>query len=436
MAGLVATAKTPISPTGEPMPDFMVQVMVAGGAVRRVRVQAADLGSVGLALGVPAAQVLSAQAVSGRDLPVRVAGAVDRPAMGLTVLRSLRWRRRVAALDLRLFSQELSVLLDAGIPLLEALDTLCEKSADAHAVDTLARLAGALRDGQPLSQALAAQPATFDALFVALVAASERSGQLPTTLRGHAAWLAWRDALRDRLQAALIYPLLLMGAGGAVVMFLLLYVLPRFAGVFDGLGSELPAASRGLIALGVWTAAHPAVALALAALAPMGGLLAWGWPPAQQALQRLAWRSPGLGPRLRTVALARLYRCLGLLIGAGVPVPAALALTQGVLAPPLHAAGQATQVAVASGIRLSQAMQTSGLATPVAWRMLRVGESSGSLSPMLVRAAAFHDEEIARLAEFVTRAINPVLMLVMGVLIGGIVVLMYLPIFGLMEQVQ
>jgi general secretion pathway protein F len=136
------------------------------------------------------------------------------------------------------------------------------------------------------------------------------------------------------------------------------------------------------------------------------------------------------------VALARLYRALSLTLAAGVPAPAALALVAGVLPPPLRPPLAQALAQVRSGQRLSAALQDQGLATPVARRMLRVGESSGELAAMLQRAAGFHDEQIARLSDLVSRLVNPVLMLVMGVVIGGIVVLMYLPIFTLMEQVQ
>jgi len=176
--------------------------------------------------------------------------------------------------------------------------------------------------------------------------------------------------------------------------------------------------------------------LATALAGPALALLAWRWPRLRQAALRAAWRSPGLGPRLRTVALARLYRGLGLLLGAGVPVLAALRLLPGVLAAPLRPALAQVAASVADGQRLSQALQGAGLATPVALRMVRVGERGGALATMLERAARFHDDEIARLSDLVTRTINPLLMLVMGVVIGGIVVLMYLPIFTLMEQVQ
>jgi general secretion pathway protein F len=386
---------------------------------RQGRVQAAHAQAVSAVLGVAPAQLLSVQ------LLMNPAGA--GPMSG--------WRR-AARFDLRLFSQELAVLLQAGIPLLESLQTLIEKEGAGAAAGPLVTVMAALREGLPVSAALSRAPQAFDPLFVALVAASEQNGQLATTLRDHAAYLGWSGALADRLRAALVYPLLLLGAGGAVILFLLLYVLPRFAGVFDGMGRELPTASRWLIDGGVLAAAHPALAIGLALLLPALAVVAGRWPAARAAAVRGSWRLPGLGARLRLVALARLYRTLGLALAAGVPAPAALRLQQAVLSAPLRPALARVLQGVTSGRRLSQCMQDQGLATPVALRMLRVGESSGELPAMLACAAAFHDEEIARLSDLVTRLVNPLLMLVMGVVIGGIVVLMYLPIFTLMEQVQ
>ncbi len=393
----------------------------APARLRQAKVQAEHAQAVSAALGVAPMHLLS-----------------------VTPLRANTGRRlslaRRPAFDLRLFSQELAVLLQAGIPLLEALQTLREKDGPAptrgqpgSALDTVI---AELRDGLSISAALACAPEAFDPLFIALVAASERSGQLAETLRDHAAYLRWSGELKARLRAALVYPLLLLAAGGAVILFLLLYVLPRFAGVFDGLGRELPMASRWLIDLGVLAATHPLASLGLALGLPLAVLLAARLPASRALGARWLWRSPGLGPRLRLVALARLYRALSLTLAAGVPAPAALRLVDGVLAAPLRPALQRVLQGVNTGQRLSQCMQDEGLATPVAWRMLRVGESSGEVPEMLARAAAFHDEQIARLSDLVTRLVNPVLMLVMGVVIGGIVVLMYLPIFTLMEQVQ
>jgi general secretion pathway protein F len=398
------------------MPEFQVRIHRPPQGVRRVRVQAARADAVAAALGVSPLLLLEVKQIE--------------PAP----LRSGR------ALPLRLFSQELALLLDAGVPLLEALATLREKDAARPQSALLDRVLERLREGQPLSAALTAEPAAFDPLFVAIVSASERTGQLPMALRNHAAYLAWSESLRSRLAAALVYPAMLLATGSAVVLFLLIYVLPRFAGVFDGLGSDLPAASRALIGLGVWTAAHPDVIaasiLGLAAAAAAVLIQArWRRALRDRAIE-LLMSSPGLGPRLRTVALARLYRALGMLLSAGITVVAALRLLDGLLPERLAAALRAAGAEVGNGRRLSESLQAQALATPVAMRMLRVGESSGELPLMLERAAAFHDEEIARLADLVTRAVNPVLMLIMGVVIGGIVVLMYMPIFALMEQVQ
>jgi len=409
------------------MPQFQAQWLEPASAaaparLRQGRVQADHAQAVAAALGVAPMQLLSVRPVGLGGL-----GGLAWPAW-------LRWPQ--PRLALRLFSQELAVLLEAGIPLLEALQTLREKDGSSAPDSPLDMVIAALREGQPVSAALARAPRDFDPLFVALVAASERSGQLATTLRDHAAYLGWVQALAGQLRAALVYPLLLLGAGGAVILFLLLFVLPRFAGVFDGLGRDLPMASRWLIDLGVLAAAHPGAAIGLALAGPALALVASRWPALRRALQAALWRSPGLGPRLRLVALARLYRALSLTLSAGVPATGALQLVAGVLPVPLQPALQQVLLQVRSGQRLSASLQAQGLATPVAWRMLRVGESSGEVPAMLQRAASFHDEQIARLSELVTRLVNPLLMLVMGVVIGGIVVLMYLPIFTLMEQVQ
>lgn len=390
------------------MPEFVAQVYEPVRGLRELRVQADHAGAVARALGLPPAAVIGVRAVE--------------PAA----------RARAGTLDLRLFSQELALLLKSGIPMLESLDTLSEKDGRGM----LEAVTTALRAGQPLSQALGGASQAFDPLFIAIVAASERSGQLVRALEDHAAYLAWSQSLRSKLVAASVYPLLLLGAGLAVVLFLLLYVLPRFATVFDSLGKGVPDASMALIAFGAWAAANPVPTWTVVGGVPALLAVAWGLPGTRRRLAGWLWGLPGLGPRWRVVVLARLYRGMALLLAAGVPVPEAMRLLHGAMAAPLQPALAAATVAVGSGQRLSLAMQAHGLCTPVAQRMLRVGEGSGELAVMLERAATFHDDEISRLSELVVRVVNPVLMLAMGVLIGGIVVLMYLPIFSLMEQVQ
>lgn len=401
------------------MPEFEVAFHQPGSAPRRVRVHATAAHEVAQALGVAPGQLLSVKRLVGAPARADAAAPVAKPP-----------------LSLRLLSQETAVLLDAGIPLLEALSTLQQKESRAEAARCLGRLCEALREGRALSDALAEQPAAFDALFVAIVRANERSGSLAAALREHARYLAWAERLRDRLTGALIYPALLLLAGGAVVLFLILFVMPRFAGLFEGDTSTLPWASRWMFSLGAAWADRPLLAVTLAAMPLVLAALAWRQPTLRAPLLAQAWRLPGLGQRLHTLALTTTYRALGMLMAAGIPVPTALALVQAIVAAPLRAAlGRATQ-RVNEGQRLSDALEHEALATPVARRMLRVGEQGGELAAMLTRTAEFHDEEIERLSDWITRALNPLLMLAMGVVVGGIVVLMYLPIFQMMEQVQ
>ena len=439
------------------MADFIVRCHQPPAGIVEHRVSAADASAVYAVLGLRPQQVLSVKPVEAGRRPdlmglmgqlgsVRLAArqsgrankgigqATTVSGQAAAVTRQT-WRRSHFAL--RLFCQELAVLLDAGIPLLEALTTLREKEpAGSATAQALAPLLAALQQGRPLSQAMADAPQHFDAVTVAIVAASERNGQLVTALLERARLLAWSEGLRDKLVGAAIYPVLLLASGLAVMGFLLLFVLPRFAGVLDGLGADLPWASRALMSFGVMVAAHPQLVAAVIGALVLAVLLAGQVPTVRQAVMGLPWHLPGLGPRLAVLALARCYRLLGMLLAAGVPMVPALDLVARGAAPRWQAALAGLRADVSAGQRLSDALDRHGLATPVARRMVRVGERSGSLALMLERAARFHDDELLRLSDVVTRAINPLLMLLMGVLIGGIVVLMYLPIFSLVDSVQ
>jgi general secretion pathway protein F len=400
------------------MPSYQVRVFHPEG-VRSVRVDALDAHAVAGALGVPPQHVLEVQELGASSAPSASAA-----------------RRSAGRFPLQLFSQELAVLLDAGIALLEALNTLREKEDQTSVRQALDAVVSQVEQGQPLSVALRQQPQAFDELICAIVAANERTGQLSTALAQHAKYLAWVDNLRSRLIAACVYPVMLLAVGSAVILFLLLFVLPRFAGILDGLGNELPWASVLLMRFGQTAGAHPMWVLAgLGALA-LGAVGLWRHPSLRERLQASLWTLPGLGPRLRVLALARLYRSLSMLLASGVPVLASLRIVEDVVALPWRPAVAAAAQQIERGERLSEALESQDLATPVARRMVRVGERSGEVAAMLERAAAFHDEEAVRLTELLTRAINPALMLVMGVLIGGIIVLMYMPIFQLVEQVQ
>ena len=338
---------------------------------------------------------------------------------------------------LRLFSQELAVLLGAGLSLLEAIETLCEKESQSHVSVALTQVAADLKKGLRLSEAAAGRPDCFDALFVAVVSAAERTGQLKPALASHAAYLSWAQELRSKLVSACIYPATLLVAGSAVLVFLLVGVVPKFSALLESQGSaNLPAASALLIHIGRFTGDHGLLTLLLGALPVVVPGFLWRTSTVRARIERHIWRLPLLGDKLRLLALARLYRTLSMLLHAGVPLVPALKTTSRAVSAELQAGVDQTVLRVSQGERLSASLEQADLTTPVSLRMVRVGERSGELSAMLGQAAAFYDEELSRFSDILSKLVNPVLMLLMGGLIGSVIVLMYMPIFQLVEQVQ
>ncbi len=347
------------------------------------------------------------------------------------------WRlgARQAAFPLVLFSQELLALLRSGVGIVEAVQTLVEKESKAATREVLARVRAAMREGLSFSAALQAQPQAFTPLYVATVRASERTSQLAEALERYVDYARRLDEIKGKLVNAAIYPVMLVLVSLLVIGFLMVYVVPRFANVYQDMGDKLPWASRWMLHWGQAVERH---GLSLAMV--FGGLLLLAASPlgrgAWALLLRRLWALPAIGERLRVFQLARLYRTVGMLLRGGIAVVPALEMVQGLLSQSLRADLGAATEAVRNGRPLSAAFAEHRLTTPVSLRMLAVGERTGAMGDMLERAAAFHDDELARWAEWATRVVGPALMLVMGVLIGGIVVLMYLPIFQLAESIQ
>ncbi|MBF8793902.1 type II secretion system F family protein [Pseudomonas sp. NY15372] len=350
-------------------------------------------------------------------------------------LRALPWLR-TPSFDLVLFSQELGTLLSAGLPLIEALESLAEKAPTPSARQVLEALVRQLYEGHSLSQALGQQAKVFPALYVALVQSSERTGALGDALARYIGYRQRLDLVRQKLVGASVYPLLLLLVGGGVVLFLLGYVVPRFSLVFEGMGSELPWLSRILMQVGLFLHAQQ---LPLAS-AVLGGLCALALLRRRPAVRRWAnhqlRRLPALHQRLVMYELARFYRSLGILLQGGIPILTAMGMARGLLG---SAAAQGLEHAcrrVGEGLPLSDALEMGQLVTPVSLRLLRAGERSGNLGEMLERCADFHDQEIGRWVEWFVRLFEPLLMTFIGLLIGLIVILMYMPIFELASSIH
>lgn len=357
---------------------------------------------------------------------------------GMVVLsmRSAGVARGRSRFPLLLFNQELLALLRAGIPLAEAMAALAEKETRPGVRNVLAGLLGSLREGRTLSSALEDAPDAFPDLYVAMIRAAERTSDLDQAVTRFIAYQQQVEGLRAKLVSAAIYPALLLGVGGLVVLFLLGYVVPRFSHIYEDVKGDLPWLSRLLLEWGQFVEAHAAgmgaVLLVVVALA----VVVVRTPAVWSALGRQLWHAPFLGERLRVFQLARFYRTLGMLLSGGIPVVTALGMVAGLLSPVLRASLAAAIDRIREGRGFAATLAERGLTTPVALRMLEVGERAGNLGEMLTRSAEFHEEDTARQVEWFIRLFGPLLMLFIGCAIGGIVVLMYLPIFQLAESIQ
>lgn len=345
------------------------------------------------------------------------------------------WHKR-DSFPLLLFSQELTTLLNAGLALVDALESLAEKESSVQSRKLLNELVRLLYEGKSLSQALGQFPAVFPALYVALVQSSEKTGSVGDALSRYIAYRTRMDELRQKIVSASVYPLLLLCVGGGVLLFLVGYVVPRFSLVFEGMESDLPWLSQVLMSAGLFLNAHQNSLLAGSA----GGIALLVFMSRQPAFRRgtrqLLDKIPAVHERALLYELARFYRSLGILLQGGIPILTAMDMARGLLG----AAAQTRLDRAANNVReghsLSRALQEHQLATPVSLRMLRAGEQSGNLGQMMERAADFYDEAISRWVEWFVRLFEPLLMAFIGLLIGVIVVLMYIPIFELASSIQ
>ena len=343
------------------------------------------------------------------------------------------------AFPLALFSQELLALLDAGLNLVEAIETLAEKEQRLDIKQTLDALLQSLYQGQTFSAALelqAQQSNTFPILYVATVRASEKTGDLAEALSRYVSYEQQLGLVKKKIVSASIYPILLLGVGSLVIIFLLGFVVPKFSRIYEDTGGNLPFLSQVLLAWGVFLESHGKELLMAFLLGITAMAYALTRPVARKWMSQLIWRIPALGKRLRTYQLARFYRTLGMLLKGGTPILASMQSVSGLLDAGLQNNMQLATTAISEGQTISVAMEQARLSTPIAVRMLRVGERSGRIGDMMERIAAFYDEELSRWIDWFTRLFEPILMLFIGLVIGVVVLLLYMPIFELAGNIQ
>ena len=350
--------------------------------------------------------------------------------------RQLTLRRSGKRFPSTLFSMELMSLLEAGLNLVEALQTLADKEGHGERQEVLSGLLAAIHRGEPFSQAVAGFPQHFSPLYVATIKASERTGNVKEALGRYIAYQEELERVRKKIVSASIYPVILMVVGLLVIGFLMFYVVPRFAKVYEDMAGTLPFFSQLLLGFGNFVGNHAAV-LGFSFIGAIAGAV-WAFSRAdfRSWLNTQLWRLPAVGSRMKTYQLARLYRTAGMLLRAGIPAVKALDMVRDLLAAHLRPQLMSAKKAIEQGQPMSVALGAAGLATPVAARMMSVGERSGDMGHMFTQIARFHDDEVARYIDWFTRAFEPILMAVLGVSVGLVVVLMYMPIFELAGSIK
>ncbi len=366
-------------------------------------------------------------------IPLRIGAggataAPTRPAIALPSFGA----KRVKNKDVLVFTQELSTLLAAGMPLDRSLTTLSEL-----APGDLKRVTGevlnSVRGGTSLAEALAQHPKAFPPLYVNMVKAGEIGGVLDDVLARLVDYLRNVQELRDEVRSAMTYPILLTGVGGVSVAVLLVFVLPKFATMFADLGQALPLSTRMMLAISdmfssIWTI--PAIVAIVAGTYGLYRYVSTG--KRRYGLDAFKLRMPVLGSLLRRMEVARFGRTLGTLLRSGVPMLQALDIVRAVATNQVIArtVGE-VQVGVREGAGMAGPLGRSGSFPPLATQMIAVGEDTGKLDEMLLSTADYFDREVRNEVKRLTSLLEPVMILVMGLVVGFMVISMLMAVFSI-----
>lgn len=389
---------------------FLVRSIVAGeNIVRQSIVDAADEGSARMALTALGHTVLSLR----RD---------GLPAWS--------WPAR-PALDVAWWCRELRTLIGSGMTVVEAIETLAEGGGDAPRETLHRRLLTALHEGQPLSRAMRDCDA-FPQVLVASVAASERTSTLAEALDDYLRYHELLEQLRRRTVSAALYPSIVVILGMLISAFLLLFVIPRFAGIYGDVPHHVSVWTRGVIGASRLLREHSALLGVLLATALVGAAIPIRSGRAMRALVAACERIPSLRQPMDEFRLAQLYQALALMLRGGYPLDDAMAVAAGLrLGERMRAAVALARADMARGKPASEAFAAARLTSTVTGRLLRVGERTGEFARVLQTVAERHAASFATFVERATRLVEPVLLLAVALLIGGLVVMMYMPIFDM-----
>ena len=343
---------------------------------------------------------------------------------------------RVKAREVAVFARLFATMIDAGLPIVPSLNILARQTDNKAFRKVIQQLVYDVQAGDTLAGAMRRHPVVFTELCVNLVAAGEAAGALDAILSRLADFLEKSHALARKVRAAMIYPAMIVGVTIPAVAILLLFVIPTFETMFASAGVTLPLPTRVVIEASALVQSRWWVLAIAAAAVPLGLLRAYGTARGRLAIDGMALRLPGLGGLLRKAAVARFTRTLGTLVSSGVSLLEGLEITAGTAGNRVvHDAVMRSRASIAAGATIAGPLEESGAFTPMVVRMVEVGEQTGGLDEMLVRIADFHDQEVDAALDVLIAAMEPVMIVFLGVVVGGMIVAMYLPIFDMINLV-
>lgn len=345
--------------------------------------------------------------------------------------RGLKRGSAITTADIAIFSRQLATMLSAGIPLVQAHEIVGHGHENPAMQKLILAVKADVEGGSALAEALSKHPLYFDDLFVNLVSAGEQAGALETLLDKIATYKEKTEAIKKKIKKAVTYPAAVLVVALVVTVILLIFVIPAFEDLFKGFGADLPAFTRMVIDLSVFVRTQGWIlAILFGAAVASFFYFKKRSRPMRHFLDRMALKMPIVGPILVKAAIARYARTLSTMFSAGVPLVEALESVAGATGNIVYEIGVLRMKdEVATGQRLQQAMENTDLFPNMVIQMIAVGEESGSLDEMSSKVADFYEEDVDNAVDNLSSLLEPLIMAILGVLVGGLVVAMYLPIF-------
>jgi len=343
--------------------------------------------------------------------------------------------KKVKAKNLAVFTRQFSVMIDAGLPLVQCLDILGTQEEDKNFAAVILQTRSDVEAGASLADAMRKHPKTFDPLFTNMIAAGETGGILDTILKRLATYIEKAVKLAGQVKSAMIYPVAVLVIAALVVGVILWKVIPTFAALFAGLGADLPLPTRIVIAM-----SDNLVKFFPMMLLGLGGVgyafhRYYQTESGRRAVDGIALKLPILGPILRKIAVARFCRTLSTLISSGVPILDGLEITARTAGNAIvEDAVMATRKSIEHGETVSAPLKGTAVFPAMVTQMIGVGEATGALDTMLAKIADFYEEEVDTAVAGLLTLLEPLMIAVLGVIVGGIVIAMYMPIFDLISK--